>query len=1481
MRQRTVYHLVFCLLLLSTPIAMKVAADEIQWKPIGPGGGGTMLSAAVCSTNPALVLMASDVGGLYRSTDYGATWSVVNGAFIDPTLFSHYSISDVIFEPGNCNIAYSVRFKSNDGGITWTKKPAGFDLGVDFHVIDSNRPHIVYAVRGPNVYRTTDRWETIVQIRQPIPGGVIHSLSIDPRVGMGDHLLACTTGGIYESLDGAETWTKLAATGLPIDTWLSPQTPNEECNRLVVHPTGPTLYMTLKTHVAPQTGSTWGLSTGGVYQMDNWGTAPWGWVSANGSSDTPYIVTNGDFDAPGTPLAGWAYYFSDSTTVTPDCSAVTYTAPCSIRLHPATSAQGAILSDFIENINGGSIYKLSTWSTASWTGDNNAPETLVAQLRWYDANGSPINWPGPADYYWATSWQTHDTTFGWRKFAAIARAPDTARRARILLQAQALGVGSTWTQADTWVDKVELIEVHGLPSTAGRGDAPVFMDFEQIVVDPQPDQVGTVYVGTTRNGAIDEIDGADTTGIWKTTNGGSSWEHISRVNYRDNVRDGIDTAPVCGNGVCESRWENCSTCVDDCYTPPTTWCCGNNTSVNNQTPVACESPGENQDNCQVDCPLYIENPPRPYYEVGGPRYEVHALAIGSGASGHEVLYFGGDRYVTKNGGNTWDQVSSELDFASPVPGTWKAAGPTNASDVYAYQVLTDGRIPERVYYGDADNHLQVSYDGGSTFRAEGKGRWYTQASAPGDSATSIVLDPNNNNLIYLGVASSEAGVQYDAGQRAAVIQGAFNETKRIWDWTSLDTGNTLPSGGGVDLVMHQGILYAAIYTHGVYKQRSDGAWDALTNCDLWTPCPSQWTTYRLISDSGRLYVTVGNPHDPDGVSGDTGIWAYPDSENKWRRISDPNANTANGMNGEPVVALVPVDSSTLIAGTWVGAGTTTCDSPPCPIGYGGDGGIYKGILSGDTWAWHKVLWQPKVTGLAVYPESNGNVLYAFVGQRCCGTTIAGQRAGIYKSVDGGENWTLLPNDGLTNLYRARLYFVASGPHPRRLYAATIGSGVYEGTIMCGAPIEGFPDFDLDGLADCADPDDDNDGSPDTIDCDDCNPAARPGLVEAIGTGNTCFDGADNDCDGVADLDPHLSGNAGCAVNPALQSVAAGGGTSTLTPVCPPNAPPNCHLNLVATPDGDLYETITETGSQPSKKAMTKVWTFSGVPTGQSYELKMEGFRVTTESEAVTFTYKKLTFGTDCDASGTYLTFSPTMTITKPADDNLPQSGVIGPVAAAFPVCIKMTDASQDSPVTTVSLDRLFLFPLPPPPPCIDGDGDGYTASCTSCTNQFCPTLDCDDLDPLESPGLTEGPVGNPTCTDGRDNNCNRATDAADTACQAATFIKVSKVGTSSASNDLVCKKAGGNRRGEATVTILNRDTLGSITNAVVTGNWTGATNQPGVTSTTNSSGNAVFTSSNAPPGSIFTFTVTNVSHGSDVYDPASNNEMSDSTPQCN
>ena len=83
----------------------------------------------------------------------------------------------------------------------------------------------------------------------------------------------------------------------------------------------------------------------------------------------------------------------------------------------------------------------------------------------------------------------------------------------------------------------------------------------------------------------------------------------------------------------------------------------------------------------------------------------------------------------------------------------------------------------------------------------------------------------------------------------------------------------------------------------------------------------------------------------------------------------------------------------------------------------------------------------------------------------------------------------------------------------------------------------------------------------------------------------------------------------------------------------------------------------------------------------------------------------------------------------------------------------------------VLLSGMFLLgqqPWPPEQECIDKDVDGYgNPAAPWCTFS---QLDCDDSNPDVNPGTTEGPYGDPTCSDELDNDCDDDTDVDDSGC---------------------------------------------------------------------------------------------------------------------
>jgi len=195
--------------------------------------------------NPNIVYVGSASGGVWKTEDGGITWQPI---FDDQPIAS---IGDIALEPGNPDVIYvgtgesntrnSVSFgngvyKSTDGGRTWKHCGLADTERISRIVINPRRPEMVYVgalghAFGPNkergVFMSTDGGETWKKV-----------LYLDDRHGVADmdidvenpHILYAALwhferkpwtfrsgseeGGIWRSVDGGRSWTKLTR-GLP------------------------------------------------------------------------------------------------------------------------------------------------------------------------------------------------------------------------------------------------------------------------------------------------------------------------------------------------------------------------------------------------------------------------------------------------------------------------------------------------------------------------------------------------------------------------------------------------------------------------------------------------------------------------------------------------------------------------------------------------------------------------------------------------------------------------------------------------------------------------------------------------------------------------------------------------------------------------------------------------------------------------------------------------------------------------------------------------------------------------------------------------------------------------------------------------------------------------------------------------------------------------------------------------------------------
>jgi photosystem II stability/assembly factor-like uncharacterized protein len=299
--------------------------------------------------------------------------------------------------------------------------------------------------------------------------------------------------------------------------------------------------------------------------------------------------------------------------------------------------------------------------------------------------------------------------------------------------------------------------------------------------------------------------------------------------------------------------------------------------------------------------------------------------------------------------------------------------------------------------------------------------WTTNGPA-GQDIRALAINPANPATLYAGTYGG----------------GIFKSTDSGGTWAASNTGLTNPY---IYALAVNPVTPATVYSGtngGVFKStNSGGTWTAV-NTGL-----------------GSLYVDalVIDPSTPTTLYAGTygGVFKSTNSGAAWAAV-----NTGLGSPYIDALAIDPSNSATLYAGT-VGpqvfkssdAGGTwgpTGAGPNDPFGYGGvfdlaidpanpaalyaatDYGLFKSIDGGSNWtAVNTGLTNIDVSAIAIDPSTPANV-YAGTGG-----------AGVFKSTNSGATWTAM-NAGLTNLTVNALAIDPSTT--ARIYAGT-GSGVFE------------------------------------------------------------------------------------------------------------------------------------------------------------------------------------------------------------------------------------------------------------------------------------------------------------------------------------------------------------------------------------------------------------------------------------------------------
>jgi hypothetical protein len=222
-------------------------AAAAAWQALGPANiGGRVTDLAVDPVRPDTVYAGAATGGVWRSTNAGATFTSVWPPTLTPSIGALDITSTGILyagtgegNPGGGSVTFPGNgvYRSTDGGATWTHLGLTGSERIGRLAVDPTNPNRVFAaatgslfvpggVRG--LYRTTDggtTWQLVLAGANATTGAV--DVVIDPAtpsrvyVAMWDHrrqpsgrVYGGVGSGIFRSTDGGSTWTRLGG-GLP------------------------------------------------------------------------------------------------------------------------------------------------------------------------------------------------------------------------------------------------------------------------------------------------------------------------------------------------------------------------------------------------------------------------------------------------------------------------------------------------------------------------------------------------------------------------------------------------------------------------------------------------------------------------------------------------------------------------------------------------------------------------------------------------------------------------------------------------------------------------------------------------------------------------------------------------------------------------------------------------------------------------------------------------------------------------------------------------------------------------------------------------------------------------------------------------------------------------------------------------------------------------------------------------------------------
>lgn len=170
--------------------------SPLTWTALGPNNiGGRTRAIAVDPSNSSIIYAGSVSGGVWKSTNGGASWLPTDD-FAD-----NLAITSIVIDPSNSSIIYAATgegffnldavrgagvLKSTNGGSSWTLQsnlsgaPAGFPYFINDIKIRSDSTNTLYAATNSGLFKTTNGGTSWVFIKRGATTNRATQILIDP-----------------------------------------------------------------------------------------------------------------------------------------------------------------------------------------------------------------------------------------------------------------------------------------------------------------------------------------------------------------------------------------------------------------------------------------------------------------------------------------------------------------------------------------------------------------------------------------------------------------------------------------------------------------------------------------------------------------------------------------------------------------------------------------------------------------------------------------------------------------------------------------------------------------------------------------------------------------------------------------------------------------------------------------------------------------------------------------------------------------------------------------------------------------------------------------------------------------------------------------------------------------------------------------------------------------------------------------------------